>query len=268
MRTRNRKNLRKDRLKRYLRAKYGMKYDKGGKTGEGNPPEADFLLKRDPLADYDRETVGGAQGAQDLDTGGFTTASDNARAQMDLLVPPGGMEPERGPEDMERMRKLGPKVIRRDQKRGLKKGDPVDMPVAPDRSEMMLYGLPSTGTIRAYVPGLDGGRRAYGFKGYTDEEREAYEKADRIPYGFRLDGKNIAATPEALDMLREQGVGARGRLTEDSLRELYDTNPELFGTDQKAMREAMYYLKNKVMDEATRGLRGDFNDGYYLIGGE
>ena len=48
MRTRNRKNARKDRLKQYLKAKYGMKYDKGGKTGKGNPPEADFLLKRDP----------------------------------------------------------------------------------------------------------------------------------------------------------------------------------------------------------------------------
>ena len=132
MRTRNRKNARKDRLKQYLKAKYGMKYDKGGKTGKGNPPEADFLLKRDPLAYYDRETVGVGRGAEDLDTGGFTTASDNARAQMDFLIPPEGMgetrdeqPPEDGgspPDRMSPMSRRGISPLSRDMKREIKGG--------------------------------------------------------------------------------------------------------------------------------------------------
>ena len=132
MRTRNRKNARKDRLKQYLKAKYGMKYDKGGKTGEGNPPKADFLLKRDPLADYDRETVGGMQESQGIGTLGTTTASDNARAQMEFLIPPEGMEeirddqtPEEGgspPERMLPMRRRDPGPLPRDMKRDIKEG--------------------------------------------------------------------------------------------------------------------------------------------------
>ena len=195
MRTRNRKDLRKDRLKRYLKAKYGMKYDKGGKTGEGNPPEADFLLKRDPLADYDRETVGIERGAQDLDTGGYTTASDNARAQMDVLSPPEAQE-EVGqrPEDMAPMPSRGLKVLRRDRRRGLMTGGS-GIPTPTRATGTMEYVNPSTSNVRVHGPG---GLYA-----------EQYEK-EKVPIGFRDGSGYHYGTPELLKKLREEGISARG----------------------------------------------------------
>lgn len=274
MRTKNRKNDRKNRLKRYLKAKYGMKYDKGGKTGEGNPPEADFLLKRDPLADYDRETVGVAEGARGIGTLGTTTASDEARRQMSFLVPPEGMEEIREdsvPEGRPRpdrvlpLRRLDAGPLPLDMDREIREGFRVVKKEDPEGSFEMLYGIPRTENIRAYVSDLEGkGRRAFGFRGYTPEEKEAYRLADRVPYGFRMNGTSIAASPEALEMLRERGVGARGQLTEDSLRELYDSNPEMFGTGAKAASRTTDYLNRMAMEEAKRGLTGDTSKRYYI----
>ena len=153
----------------------------------------------------------------------------------------------------------GPLPLKIDQR--LRISDPQPLPVPTgDSSFSMLYRRPTTSNIRDYVPGGPTGSRAFGIdmKGYN------FYDEDKIPYGFKLDGQTIAATPETLEKLRSEGIDARGQVMEDTLRELYDSNPELFGVGTMAQRQASDYLDRMVMNEAKRGLKGDFSNRYYI----
>lgn len=140
--------------------------------------------------------------------------------------------------------------------------DPGGIPIPTgDSSFSMMYRRPTTSNIRSHVPGGPTGSRAFGMP-----NRDGYNfyDEDKIPYGFMLDGKKISATPEILEKLRSEGIDARGQVVEDSLRELYESNPEMFGIGNLAQHQATQYIDRMVMDEAKRGLKGDYNKRYYI----
>lgn len=207
---------------------------------------------------------------------GFTTAVDNTAVPIQGMIVPPGMKDEpparTRPGSIDPLQRIGPRVMKREVEKGLV-GGPREMPETEKESSFRgIYFAPSTSNIRAFIPTDDGeGSRTFGARGF--------EMEDRIPYGFRKDGKKIFATPEVFDKMKEEGVGARGALAEDFLMELYDKQPELFSESQSSRG----IIQQRVLDEAKRRqpgvggfyiptmpLKASFGDGgrMYMQGGK
>jgi len=213
-------------------AEYGMKVKKMEEGGESDPPKADFLLRGDV------DDMNELQQSRSDRGSAFGTAS------TDVFMPTGNIpsmpstEME-APEDMQEIESRGPRLLRKDPERGLV-GGMKDIPEASkeDSNFSGIYFSPGTSNIRAYVPDGGEGERTFGARGF--------EMEDRIPYGFREEGRPVYAKPEVFEMMREEGVGARGAAAEDYLAELYKKNPELFSKKQ----DTRNIIQQKVLEEA------------------
>ena len=156
------------------------------------------------------------------------------------------------PKDMQEMSRRGPKLMKTGVSKGLKGG----LREIPEQTEDPFYGIyysPDPSNIRAYVPGSgDVHERAFGARGY--------EMEDRIPYGFRVgpDAKAVYAKPEVFDMMKEEGVGARGPAAEKFFMDLYKEKPELFSETQNSRN----VIGQRVLEEAKR--MGSGTPGFYI----
>ena len=250
-------------------AAYGAKIADEGVTNDPKKKKSGSDDVRDRAAANPGRLVVGSTASPSLPIGmyGTTTAVDNTAVpirgmSMNELAPPPSIFDviqQLQPDPIKPLapKQPGPIPIKIDQQIQ----DPGGVPTPTgDSSFDMLYRRPTTSNIRDYVPGGPTGSRAFGIdmKGYN------FYDEDKIPYGFKLDGQTISATPETLEKLRGEGIDARGQLMEDTLRELYDSNPEMFGVGNMAQRQATEYLNRMVMNEAKRGLKGDFSNRYYI----
>jgi len=223
-------------------AQYGMKVKKMEEGGESDPPKADFLLRGDVddmnELQQSRSDRGSAFGTASTDVF-MPTGNIPSMPEGSMMREMEDMEDMQPPEDMQEIESRGPRLLRKDPERGLV-GGMKDIPEASkeDSSFSGIYFSPGTSNIRAYVPDGGEGERTFGARGF--------EMEDRIPYGFREEGRPVYAKPEVFEMMREEGVGARGAAAEDYLAELYKKNPELFSKKQ----DTRNIIQQKVLEEA------------------